>query len=104
MTMMVMMMDMKIVQNKKAREEETGTPEWVGNPSVQIVVIPGWWIISHHRRTFVIVILVNYFRWNVFAARRGLTFCVLFGSRCKRQTKLSGQALECLQSFIISNG
>jgi hypothetical protein len=81
--MVMMMMDMEIVQNKKAREEETRTPEWVGNPSIQVVVIPGRWIISNHRRTFIIVVLVNCFRWNVFTARRWLTFCVLFGARCK---------------------
>jgi len=68
MTMMVMMMDMEIVQNKKAREKETGTPEWIGNPSVQVAVIPGRWIISNHRRTFVIVVLVNDRRFNVFTA------------------------------------
>jgi hypothetical protein len=41
MAMMVMMMDMEIVQNKKTWEEETRPPEWVGNPSVQVIVIPG---------------------------------------------------------------
>jgi hypothetical protein len=79
----VMMMYMEIIQNEKAREEESRTPEWVGNPSVQVVVIPRRWIISDHRRTFVIVVLVNGLRFNVFTARRWLTFCVLFGSRHK---------------------
>jgi hypothetical protein len=71
MTMMVMtMMDVKIVQNKKAGEEETRTPEWIGHPPVQVVVIPGRWIISNHRRAFIIVIVVNYRRWNILTARR----------------------------------
>jgi len=73
MTMMVM----KIVQNKKAREEETRIPEWVGNPSVKVVIIPGRWIISNHRRTFVIVVFINYRRRNIFTACRRLTFGVL---------------------------
>jgi hypothetical protein len=67
---MMTMMDMKIVQDEKAREEETRTPEWVRNPSVQVVVVPGRGIVSDNRRTFSIVVLVNYRRWNVFTARR----------------------------------
>jgi len=49
---MVMMMDMKIVQDEKAREEEARTPEWVRNPSVQVVVIPGRGIVGDYRGTF----------------------------------------------------
>jgi hypothetical protein len=81
---MMTMMNMKIVQDEKAREEETRTPEWVRNPSVQIVVIPGRWIVSDNRWTFSIVVAFNYRRRDVFTARRWLTFCVLLGSRCKR--------------------
>jgi hypothetical protein len=99
----VMMVDMEIVQNKKAREEEARTPEWERNPSIQVAVVPGRWVISNHRRTFIIVVLINDLRGNVFTARRRLTFCVLFGSGYKSQTKLSSQILECLQSFIFSN-
>jgi hypothetical protein len=33
-TMMVMMMDMKIVQNEKAGEIEARPPKWVRNPAV----------------------------------------------------------------------
>jgi hypothetical protein len=74
---MTIMMVMKIVQDKKAREEETRTPEWVRNPSVKVVIIPGRWIISNYRRTFIVVVFVNY-RWrNVFTACRRLTFGVL---------------------------
>jgi hypothetical protein len=81
MMMMVVMMDMKIVQDEKAREEETRTPEWVRNPAIKVVVIPGRGIVSDNRWTFSIVVLVNYRRRNVFTARRWWTFCVLLGSR-----------------------
>jgi len=64
MTIMVM----KIVQDKEAREEETRKPEWVGNPSVQVVIIPGRWIVRDYRRTFLVIVIVNYWRRNVFAA------------------------------------
>lgn len=79
--MMMVVVEMKIIQDEKAREEETRTPEWVRNPSVQVVIIPGRRIVSDNRRTFSIVILVNYRRRNVFTARRWLTFCILLGSR-----------------------
>ena len=77
MTIMVM----KIVQDKEAREEETRTPDWVGDPSVQVVIIPGRWIVGDYRRTFSVVILVNDRRRNVFTARGWLTLCILLGSR-----------------------
>jgi hypothetical protein len=78
MTIMVMpMMNMKIVQNKKAREEETRIPEWVRNPSVKVVIIPRRWIISNHRRTFIVIVFVNYRRRYKFTACRRRTFGVL---------------------------
>jgi hypothetical protein len=104
MMMVVMMVNMEIVQDKKARKEEARTPEWERNPSVQVAVVPGRWIISNHWRTFIIVVPVNDLRGKVFTARRRLTFCVLFGSGYKSQTKFSGQALECMQSFLFPNG
>jgi hypothetical protein len=79
--MMIMVEMMKIVQDEKAREEETRTPEGIRHPCVQVVVIPGRRIISNHWRTFIIVVLVNYWRRNVFSARRWSIFCVLLGSR-----------------------
>jgi hypothetical protein len=74
---MTIMMVMKIVQDKKAREEETRTPEWVGNPSVKVVIIPGRWIISNHRRTFIVVVFVNYRRRYKFTACRRRSFRIL---------------------------
>jgi|GEM_PF-5963929 hypothetical protein len=81
MMMMMVMKDMKVVQDEKAREEETRTPEWVRNPSIQVVVIPGRGIVSDNRWTFGIVVLVNYRGRNVFTARRWWTFSGLPGSR-----------------------
>jgi hypothetical protein len=76
------MMDMKIVQDEKTREEETRTPEWIRNPSIQVVVIPRRRIISNHWRAFIVVVLVNYRRRNGFDAQRWLTLSVLPGTRC----------------------
>ena len=79
---MMMVMDVKIVQDEKAREEETSAEEWVRNPSVQVVIIPRWRIVGDHRRTFLVIVIFNFRRGNVFTARRWLTFCVLLGCRC----------------------
>jgi len=73
MTIMVM----KIIQDKKAREEGTRTPEWVGNPSVKGVIIPGRWIVSDDGRPFIVVVVVNYRRRNKFTACLRLAFGVL---------------------------
>jgi len=39
--MIIMMKMMKIIQDEKAREEETRTPEWIRNPSIQVAIIQG---------------------------------------------------------------
>jgi hypothetical protein len=79
--MVMVVMAMKIVQYVKAGEEEPSIPEWVRNPSIQVVVIPGWRIVSNNRWTFSIVVFVYFRRRNVFTFRRWLTFCVLVGCR-----------------------
>ncbi len=82
MEMMIMMEMMKIVQDVKAREEETRTPEWIRHPAIQVVVIPRRRIVSDNRRAFLIVIVVNFLRLGVFATCWGLTLCILTGPRC----------------------
>jgi hypothetical protein len=71
--------NVKIVQDEESREEEPGTPERIRNPAIQVVIIPGRRIVGDNRRPFVIVIVVDFLRLNVFATRGGLTLCVLLG-------------------------
>jgi hypothetical protein len=59
---MMTTMDVKIGQDEKTREPEPGIPEWVRDPCVQVVVIPRRGIVSHNRRTFIVVIVVDLFR------------------------------------------
>jgi hypothetical protein len=40
----------EIVKDIISREEESGVPEWVWNPAVQIIVILRGRIIGHNRR------------------------------------------------------
>lgn len=75
-----MMMDVKIGQDEKTGEEETRTPEWVRNPSIKVVVIPGRRIVSDDRRAFTIVVLVNLRRGKIFTFRGRWSLCVLLGS------------------------
>ena len=102
--MMIMMKMMKIVQDEKAREEETRTPEWIRHPSIQVVIIPRRRIVSDYRRTLLVIIIFNFQRRNVFTARRWLIFCVLLGTRRNSKSKLSIQPLQCLQGLIFSHG
>jgi hypothetical protein len=71
--------NVKIVQDEESREEEPGTPERIRNPAIQVVIIPGRRIVGDNRRPFVIVIVVDFLRLNVFATRGGLTLRVLLG-------------------------
>ncbi len=93
---MVMVTDeddpVEIVQNEKSREDESGAPEWIHNPVIQIIIIPGRRIVSNHRGTFLVVVVVYY-----GGVRLGLVFSILIGAtRDNSQTKLSGDTLECL--------
>ena len=83
MTMMTVMMpdiDIEIVQDEEPREEESRAPEWIRDPGVEVVVIPGRWVISDDRRTFLIVVVVDDRGLNVLATCWRLTLCVLVRS------------------------
>ncbi len=75
--MMMMMVNIKIVQDEKPREEESGAPEWVRDPGIKIIVIPGWRVVTNDRRTLLVVIIVNGLRRKVLTACWRLTLGVL---------------------------
>ena len=50
----------EIVENKESGEPETRAPEWVRDPCVHIIVIPGGRVVSDDGRSFIVVVVVNY--------------------------------------------
>ena len=76
--------NVKIVQDEESRKEEPGTPERIRNPVIQVVIVPGRSIVGDNRRPFVIVIVIDFLRLNVFATCGGLAVRVLAGPRCNR--------------------
>ena len=86
----------KVVENVVTGEEEPGPIEWVRNPAVEVGIIPWRRIIGDHRRAFLIIVIINYRRLNVFRTRGWLAFPVLPGGGHNGQTKLRSDTLECL--------
>ena len=54
----------KIVEAEEPGEPEPTAPEWIGNPGIEVIIIPGRWIVSNNRRTLIVVIIIDY-RWFV---------------------------------------
>jgi hypothetical protein len=52
-------MPMEIMQDKKPGKKEPRTPERRRNPSIQVGIRLGRRIVSNHRRTLIIIIVVN---------------------------------------------
>lgn len=50
----------EIVEDEESGEPETGPPERVRDPRVQVIVIPGRRVVSDNGRPFTVVIVVNY--------------------------------------------
>jgi len=100
MVMMVMANEgepVEVIQDEKPREEKPGVPERVGNPSIEVIVIPGGWVVGDHRWTFFIVIVV-YYR----GIRLGLVFSVLTATTWNdSQTEFSCHILKRLQRLLL---
>jgi hypothetical protein len=47
----------EVVQTEEPREPESRTPEWIRNPGIQVIIIPGWRIVSHNGWTLIVVII-----------------------------------------------
>jgi hypothetical protein len=50
----------EIMEYIEPREVESGAPEWVRDPGVQIIIIWWWRIIGYYRRAFGIVVIINH--------------------------------------------
>lgn len=50
---------MEVVQTEESWEPESRIPEWIRNPGIQVIIIPGWGIVSNNRWTLIVVIIVD---------------------------------------------
>jgi hypothetical protein len=96
---------MEIMQTEETREEKSAPPEWVWDPGIHIIVVPGWRIVANHGWTFVVIIIVDYRRIGVIAVtyRRFASGIASRGIGHDRQTNAGSEVLKCLQSFIFAH-
>jgi hypothetical protein len=96
---------MEVMQAEETREEKSTRPEWVGDPSIHIIVIPGWRIVAHDGWTFVVIIIVDHRRIGVITVihRRFASDIASRGIGHDRQTNAGGKVLKCLQSFLFAH-
>jgi hypothetical protein len=67
----------KVMEDEESREEKSGIPEGIRNPSIQVEII--WWrrIVSNYRRAFPVVIIVDHRRFGVLRGCRRWSFGVI---------------------------
>jgi hypothetical protein len=66
----------EVVQNEEPMEVEPEPPEWIGDPGVQVIIIPRRRVVGDNRRTFLIIIVIYNLRANLrspFSVRTGVT-------------------------------
>ncbi len=49
----------EVVEDEVSGEMEAGPPEWVRDPCVHVIIIPGRRIVSDDGRPFIIVVVIN---------------------------------------------
>jgi hypothetical protein len=64
-------MPMEIMQDKKSGKKGPETPEWIRNPGIQVVIRLGGRIIGNHRRSIIIVVVVD----NLWSRTHGVIIC-----------------------------
>jgi hypothetical protein len=60
----------EIVQHEVAAEAETSPPEWPWDPSIEITVLRGRWIIAHDGRSVLVIVFLNIGGLNIFGNLR----------------------------------
>jgi hypothetical protein len=101
----------EIMETEEPREPKPTKPERIRNPSIEVVIIPGRWIVSDNGRALIVVIVVNR-RWFVILGivlRRCcgvwlFNFRILtltFSIRSYREVLLGNEILECLGCLIL---
>ena len=52
----------EVVENEESGKPETGPPEWIRDPRVHVIVIPGRRVVGDDGRPFIVVVVANYAR------------------------------------------
>ena len=87
----------EIVQAEETREVKSTPPERVRDPIVQVIIVPGWRIISNHWRALIRVVII-YYCW----VELSLIFSILSGAAGHdSQAELRGNTLECFQGIVL---
>ena len=73
--------DVKVVQDVEPGKVEPGAPERVGDPCVEVPVVPRRRIIGYDRWALLGVVVVNDRRLHIFVLSQGLGLCLLTGCR-----------------------
>ncbi len=76
--------DVKVVQNEEPRKEKVRDKEGVRHPRIEVIIVIWRRIVGDYRRTFLIVIILNFRGLNVLSAFRWLIFSILACCRCNR--------------------
>ncbi len=76
-------MPMKIVEDEISGEEEPRVPEWVWNPSVQVIIRIWRRIVGNYRRAFTIIIIVDYVWAWICGVTTYLCIWALWGWPCR---------------------
>ena len=63
-------MPVEIVQDEEAAEAETSPPEWPWDPSIEITVVPGRWIIANDGRSVIAIVFLNIGGFYIFGNLR----------------------------------
>jgi hypothetical protein len=60
----------EVAEAKVPAKMESAVPEWIRNPRVEIIIIPGGWIIGDYRRSIVVIVVIDHSR-DVIPSRPG---------------------------------
>ena len=60
----------EIVEDEETAEAEISPPKWPWDPGIEIVVIPGRWIIAHYGRSVIVIVLLNLGGLSIFGNLR----------------------------------
>jgi hypothetical protein len=66
----------KIMQDEEPVKMEPIPPEWIGDPGVQVVIIPRRRVVGNNRGTFFVIIVIYNLRAHLrlaFSIRAGVT-------------------------------
>ena len=66
----VMMETVEIGQDEETAEIQSSPPEWPWHPIIKIGIVPGRRIISHDRRSVIVIVFAKFRGIHIFGSRR----------------------------------